>query len=615
MLTINRLLTRSTLALVASTSLCHADLPVRAFADYPKTGNPATLIRGRDGFLYGVNWHVGDKLGGQVYRVEPGGQCQILHQFPRIINESVAVPTEHFLMADDGCLYGLTSGGGLYGQGVLYRVDPNGTFSVVSDLNPDSLPSGTVYGAYFVGEGRCFMEGPDHAFYLSQPNTGAVVRIGRDGTMSVVGQTGYAYQILRDPAQPFHLLAVTVQRPPFGGPFSPQIWGITIRRFSISTGTVVDEITGPIFDAEFSSPGAVKWTAQGMLAAASWKGESPGKSARMFRVNLDGSMVALTDFASYADSPLPPHLDGGLVVEEDGTLYYTTGNAQTGYIANGGGRTVVELKPDGQFRTICGFGSYELFGMVEGAGQTVFGTSYGDEIYVPHNGSGYSANWMEETNAANFDKIRQPGKSGMFAQISLDGAPQITPPVAGIDMLATKGAAEMEIFPISNDHDPDGGAIHVLGAGPASQGAVTAATDGSGKVTFNPADTRRSAIIPYQIADAGGVPSTGTILVRGDYSGNFVDPGLVIQGKPFSIALTQWGNFSGNISDSNGAEVKMSGELDWYDGGLASRLLSPGNVVALIVRLVSEAGMPLALEYRIRQGDGSEITGRATKAL
>lgn len=622
MLIINRLLTRSTLALIASTSLSQAELPVRAFADYPKTANPGALIRGRDGFLYGAIRSTGETGGGEVYRVEPGGKFDILHQFPFLQNIPSAnnggnSPSEHLVLAEDGCLYGLADNGGLHGRGVLYRIDPDGKFTVVADLNPDTLPQGTVEGPWFAYLGDCFMEGPDHAFYLWQYPSGAVVRIGRDGTMSVAGSTGRADRILRDPAEPFHLIAVKY----LGGMWSPNTEGMQIRRFSLLTGGIVGEdITGPAFARDYyHSPQPIQWTAQGLLVIAQWNGGAQGGNDRLFRVNLDGSMVVLTDF-SYEDGTLPPPVvntpylgPGDFRAKDDGTILYGTETAQAGYVG-GGGRTLIELKPDGQFRTVCGFGSYTLLRSVQGVGQTLFGFSYGDEVYVPHNGSGYSWDWMEETHAANFDKIRQPGKSGMFVQISLDGAPPITPPVAEVDMLVMKGAAEMQIFPTANDHDPDGGAIHLLGAGPASQGAVTSATDGSGKVTFTPADTRRSAVIPYQIADAGGVPSTGTILVRGNYSGNFVDPGLVIQGKPFSIALTQWGNFTGNISDSNGVAVKISGELDWYDGGLASRLLSPGNVVSLNVHLVSETGMPLVLEYRIRQVDGTEITGRATQA-
>lgn len=121
--------------------------------------------------------------------------------------------------------------------------------------------------------------------------------------------------------------------------------------------------------------------------------------------------------------------------------------------------------------------------------------------------------------------------------------------------------------------------------------------------------------------NAGGPapPSSGSprpipgILGRGDYGGNFVNSGLVVGGKAFTIAVTQWDNFSATIPDSRGGTVKLSGEMDWHDGGLASHQVSPGYVVSLNVQLVSEAGMPLALEYRILGPDGTEVTGHATK--
>lgn len=617
MLTINRIILRSALVLIASTSLSHAELPVRAFAQYPDKGNPRDTITGRDGLLYGVIISVGDKQGGLVYRVVPGGTFEILHQFPVLstageVNQGGSEPSHHFLMADDGCLYGLTQNGGLYGEGVLYRIRPDGVFSVVADLNPDTLPPENRYGG-FVDASRCFLEGQDHAFYVTRMATGAVIRIERDGSMSVAGQTGYAYQVVRDPAQPFHMLAVSVQQAP-GWPQTPAIWQVRIRRFDTVTGTVVDEITGPVFDYEFYSPYALQWTAEGLLVSASSRDASQGNRARLFRINLDGSMVSLTDFGY--DGISPPYLEKFIQAKEDGTIYYTTGNVLEGYIGVEGGNTLIELKPDGQFRTVCGVGKYALFGVVEGADHSLFGTSWGDKIYVPRNGSGYSVNWMDDSNAANFEKINYAGNGGMFVQIAVTGsAVPTTPPVAGVDLLRTKGAAEMAIFPTANDYDPDGGAIQFLGAGPASQGGVVveSVTGGSPKLRFTPADTRKSAIIPYQITDTGNVPSTGTILVRGDYGGNFVNPGLVVGGKAFTIVVTQWGNFSATIPDSHGGTVKIAGEMDWYDRGLASYPVSRGNVVSLNVRLVSEAGEPLALEYRIRGADGTEVIGHATK--
>jgi uncharacterized repeat protein (TIGR03803 family) len=142
----------------------------RAFSRFPFKGNPATLIAGRDGYLYGANRETLPRGGGSVYRVAPDGEFKTLKSFPFLMNnpqpnDGGSVPDDKFVMARDGCIYGLTMNGGVYGRGVLYRIRPDGQFSVVADLDPGTLPAGTLEYYYFSDAARGFAEGPDGAFY------------------------------------------------------------------------------------------------------------------------------------------------------------------------------------------------------------------------------------------------------------------------------------------------------------------------------------------------------------------------------------------------------------------------------------------------------------------
>jgi uncharacterized repeat protein (TIGR03803 family) len=415
-----RMILGSLLVLLVSPPLCRAEVPAEVIGQFPGMTDLWTAVPGRDGILYGIGYN---NRGGFVYRVAPGETLHVLHQFPELptslmANEGGSEPSRSFLISEDGCLYGLTANGGQYGQGVLYRIDPEGTFAVLGDLNPDTLPQGTLSSAYFVSPGIGFLEGPDNAFYILQPDRGAVVRIARNGALSVVGQTGYAYQVLRDPARPYDMLAVTVQQPPFEGPYGPAHWGIRLRRFSIQEGAVIQDISSPLFEAPFRSPTGLKWTPQGLLLLAE-RSDSQETSSRLFRMNLDGSMTPLTDFAWYGDSPLAPFMVEFVRAEEDGTIYYTTGWPEEGNAP--GGTTLIELKPNGQFKTICGFGKAALFSITSEANRTLVGASYGNQICAPLQQNGYTRNWMDKANAANLEILKHPGNRGMFVRIPLSG--------------------------------------------------------------------------------------------------------------------------------------------------------------------------------------------------
>ncbi|MHA3771636.1 choice-of-anchor tandem repeat GloVer-containing protein [Verrucomicrobiota bacterium sgz303538] len=86
---------------------------------------PATLIAGRDGYLYGVTRMGGKKPGsrrpggGVVFRLSKTGEFKVLHVFD--LNEGSAWPS--LLHGKDGYLYG-TRVGGAWKLGFLFRIDP-----------------------------------------------------------------------------------------------------------------------------------------------------------------------------------------------------------------------------------------------------------------------------------------------------------------------------------------------------------------------------------------------------------------------------------------------------------------------------------------------------------
>jgi uncharacterized repeat protein (TIGR03803 family) len=119
------------------------------------------LVSGTDGALYGSTSSGGTNGGnGTLFRLEINGTFTKLHDFNGTngVNPSVAL-----VVGPDGALYGSTDYGGtnIY-YGTLFRLEANGTFTKLHDFN------GTD-GAY---PSAALVAGPDGALYGSTPNGG-----------------------------------------------------------------------------------------------------------------------------------------------------------------------------------------------------------------------------------------------------------------------------------------------------------------------------------------------------------------------------------------------------------------------------------------------------------
>jgi uncharacterized repeat protein (TIGR03803 family) len=130
------------------------------------------LVRDEQGNLYGTTVEGGDfdsltcptyKNGcGVVFKIDRDGKETVLHTFESAAGIYAPYPTG--LTRDrDGTLYGTTTYGGTSGEGVVYKVKPGGEYTVFHNFN-DSLSDGIypmapptligkdIYGASFGGE-------------------------------------------------------------------------------------------------------------------------------------------------------------------------------------------------------------------------------------------------------------------------------------------------------------------------------------------------------------------------------------------------------------------------------------------------------------------------------
>jgi uncharacterized repeat protein (TIGR03803 family) len=90
--------------------------------------NPyGTLLLAADGNMYGTT--NGDDTFGTVFQLTPAGVVTVLHRFN--IGDS---PQAGLVQASDGKLYGTTFFGGAHGEGMIFSITTDGTFTTIYDF-------------------------------------------------------------------------------------------------------------------------------------------------------------------------------------------------------------------------------------------------------------------------------------------------------------------------------------------------------------------------------------------------------------------------------------------------------------------------------------------------
>jgi uncharacterized repeat protein (TIGR03803 family) len=127
---------------------CHAEAVLWSFGSGTDGGFPfGTLIQASDGALYGVTSTGGTFNRGTVFRVTLAGVETVLWNFESGTDGNG--PSGALTMGGDGNFYGTTSQGGAYGYGTVYRLTPAGVETVLWNFgagNDGQNPTGLVLG-------------------------------------------------------------------------------------------------------------------------------------------------------------------------------------------------------------------------------------------------------------------------------------------------------------------------------------------------------------------------------------------------------------------------------------------------------------------------------------
>lgn len=113
------------------------------------------LVVDETGNLYGTTAGCGlGELGyGTIFKVDKAGNFINLHIFTRESSDGGNPHYGHLLLDKGGNLYGVTLWGGAYGEGVVYKLSTNGTFTVLHSFAGGASDGCNPYGSVAQDEG------------------------------------------------------------------------------------------------------------------------------------------------------------------------------------------------------------------------------------------------------------------------------------------------------------------------------------------------------------------------------------------------------------------------------------------------------------------------------
>jgi len=286
----------------------------------------AALVEGADGFLYGTTEYGGDYGAGTAFNVTLDGELASLHSFSGLADGRN--PYAALLHGADGNFYGTAQGGGLYDEGTIVRLTPDGVLESLYYFRGDASGGAPV---------AALVQGADGSIYGTTPNggsnnCGSVFKLLPDGRLTNL------YSFRSDagsfPPAPNHTVAALVQGADgafYGTTKHSTLMGVPVEGaiFKLTTNGVFTSLYA--FNAFVPSDG---WFPEASLiqgADGNFYGTTYGggvnRLGTVFRVTPAGVMTTLVSFDGFDTGAHPM---SALVTGTNGSFYGTTTDAGLG---------------------------------------------------------------------------------------------------------------------------------------------------------------------------------------------------------------------------------------------------------------------------------------------
>lgn len=277
-------------------------------------GSPSSLIQGRDGYLYGVTVGGGKYGNGTIFKMTTSGKLTTLRHLSLMDGSNGGDRHARLLQGADGAFYGVFYYGGQNGQGTAFRVTSSGNFAVLHHFGG---PEGANPTGHLAQDGSGFL-------YGTTVEGGAFGY----GTVYRMSTTGSGFTAL-------HHFAYSEGVDPYAGPIlgadgflygacarGGTTEGGTVWKVNRTTGafTLLHTFTGYPTDGTWPLAGVIQGP-DGFLYGTTYTGGDSGGGV-LFRTNPStGATTTVCNFPWQGDAYLPWSM---LLVGSDGLFYGTT---------------------------------------------------------------------------------------------------------------------------------------------------------------------------------------------------------------------------------------------------------------------------------------------------
>ena len=271
----------------------------------------AALAMATNGWLYGTTYLGGDHGQGAVFKITTNGTYSNVWHFTG--GADGAFPQAALVSASDGNLYGTTSAGGTYSGGTAFRLTPAGALTVLHSFSWDP-DGGRPRGG--------FIQGPDGALYGTtayggtNSGNGTVFKMTLGGAFtslwSFTGGSDGRYPYARLVQGPDSALYGTCNAGGSNG------WGTVFR---ITTNGALRPLWSFTGGVDGSYPyGELAAGTGGVFVGQTYSGGSNGYGA-VFNISTNGVLTPRWSFTYVNDGGYP---EGGLIRATNGFFYGTT---------------------------------------------------------------------------------------------------------------------------------------------------------------------------------------------------------------------------------------------------------------------------------------------------
>lgn len=311
------------------------------FTDEENDGaNPSGgLIRDEAGNFYGNTQYGGTFDRGTVFKLDPAGSLTVLHSFAG--GADGATPWGSLVRDATGNFYGITAFGGPSDNGTVFKLDPNGTKTVLHSFTGGPDGSFPLAGLVQDSGGNLYGTAAQGGVTTCPRGCGVVFKLDPTGALTVL----HSFTGAPDGSYPQGVLTRDAE----GNLYGTTFYGGLALGLGFGTVFKVDPAGKETLlykfadhrDGSYPSTGLVRDTAGNLYGTAS--GDGAVNFGTVFKLDPAGTLTVLHSFDGGAwDGAFP---SGRLVRDGKGNLYGTTSRGGAHRRCFQGCGTVFKVKP------------------------------------------------------------------------------------------------------------------------------------------------------------------------------------------------------------------------------------------------------------------------------